>query len=102
MSLLTDVKDVLRISTSVANFDTEINDLIDYAQDDLVVAGVLQSKIDAFVANPDSDKIIKSAVKTYVKANFGWNNPDKEDFQNSYDMQKMRMTLTQQYTVEVV
>jgi len=102
MSLLTDVKQDLRISATTVAFDVEINDLIDYAQDDLVLSGVLASKLSAFKLDPDSDKIIKRAVKTYVKANFGWDNPNIKDFQDSYDMQKMRMTLTQIYTVEVV
>lgn len=103
MALLDDVKSVMRITASV--FDTEIEDLLNAAEADLVTAGFLQSLMDDFIADTDvttlSHKLVKRAVTTYVKANFGWNNPDKLDFQQSYDMQKMKLTLIEEFTVEV-
>lgn len=100
MALLDDVKVALRVSASA--FDDEIVDLIEASQEDLVLAGVLQSIMDAFIANPDSDKTIKRAVTTYAKAYFGWNNPDAEYFKDAYDMQKTRITLVDAYIKEVV
>jgi hypothetical protein len=101
MSLLSDIKVVLRVSDSTTAFDTEINDLIAYAQEDLVTAGVLQSIMTLFIATPDAYPLIKRAVITYNKAEFGWNNPNIDDFKDSYKMQKMRLTLVDSYITEV-
>jgi len=101
MSLLSDIKVVLRISDATTAFDTEISDLIEYAQEDLIVAGVLQSIMTLFIATPDTYPLIKRAVTTYVKAEFGWNNPNIDDFRDSYKMQKTRLTLVDAYITEV-
>ena len=55
------VKLALRIKTDA--FDSEIQDLIDAALDDLGLAGV--------VSADDTDPLIIRAVITYCKANFG-------------------------------
>ena len=95
MAILTDVKTVLRISNTA--YDTEITDLIAAAKADLILTGVLAIK-----ANDDTDTLIKRAITVYAKANFGLNNPDSEKLQKSYDSLKCHLSLSQEYTVEVV
>ena len=90
MSIINDVKTALRISNTA--FDSEINDLISAAQSDLKLSGVLESKV-----NDDTDPLIKRAIIIYVKANFGWNNPDAERLQHSYNMLKIHLALSQEY-----
>ncbi len=92
MSILDDVKVALRISNTA--YDSEISDLINAAKSDLALSGVL--KVD------DTDPLIKRALIVYCKANFGWNNPDAERLQQSYDMLKCHLALSQEYTVEAV
>lgn len=95
MAILTDAKTNLRINNTA--YDMEILDLIEAAKADLILTGVLPSK-----ANDDTDTLIKRAITVYVKANFGFNNPDAEKLQASYDMLKCHLALSQEYTVEVV
>ena len=88
MPILDDIKIALRISNTA--YDSEINDLIAAARADLMLAGILLAK-----ANDDTDPLIKRAITVYVKANFGWNNPDSEKLQQSYDMLKAHLALSQ-------
>jgi len=94
MALLDDIKLTLRISNTA--FDSEITDLISAARSDLKLSGVLESKV-----NDDTDALIKRAIVVYCKANFGWNNPDAEKLQQSYDMLKMHLSLSQEYAEAV-
>lgn len=91
MALLDDVKLALRISSSA--FDSEVQDLIDAAKLDLKLSGVTSEKADA--ATPDA--LIKRAIVTYAKANFGFDNPDADRLQQSYDMLKAHLTLSREY-----
>lgn len=95
MPILDDIKIALRISNTA--FDTEINDLIAAARADLKLSGILESKV-----NDDTDPLIKRAITVYVKAHFGWNNPDSEKLQQSYEMLKRHLALSQEYTKEAV
>jgi len=89
--ILLDCKAALRISATTTAFNTEITDLIATAIADLKLSGVTaESAI-------DTDTLIKRAIVTYVKANFGWNNPDTEKLQKSYDMLKQHLTLSTDY-----
>ena len=97
MPILNDIKTALRISTNNTAFDSEITDLISAAKADLMLAGILPAK-----ANDDTDPLIKRAITVYVKANFGWNNPDAEKLQQSYAMIKGHLALSQEYTKEAV
>ena len=97
MPILNDIKTALRICVENTAYDSEISDLIAAARADLMLSGVLQSK-----ANDDTDPLIKRAITAYVKANFGWNNPDAEKLQQSYAMIKGHLALSQEYTKEAV
>lgn len=95
MAIIDDMKTKLRISNTA--YDGEITALIAETRADLISVGVLEAK-----ANDDADPLITRAINTYVKANFGLNNPDAERLQRSYDMLKCHLALSQEYTVEVV
>lgn len=90
--MLDDIKIMLRISPSNTAFDSEIIGLIEAARHDLMLSGVSPIK-----ANDDTDPLIKRAVSVYVKSNFGWNNPDAERLQKSYDLLKTHLTLAGDY-----
>lgn len=94
--ILDDAKKYLRISASQTAFNTEIQDLIDSAKSDLTLSGVLSTKIS------DTDPLIRRAVFVYVKANFGWDNPDHDKLMMSYNMLKSHLTLSKDYTLYVV
>ena len=87
--MLNNVKQSLRIKNT--SFDTEVLDLIDAAKIDLKISGV--NRIDT------EDPLIKRAITIYVKANFGWDNPDSEKLQNSYNMLKQHLSLSGDYNV---
>ena len=95
MALIDDVKDALRISGNDLN--TEVTDLINAAQADLKLAGVLSAK-----AMSTTDSLIKRAVVVYCKAHFGFDNAEAERFLNSFDMLKRHLLLSQEYTVSEV
>lgn len=86
-TLLESVKLALRVSTDA--FNSEINNLIEAAQFDLGVAGV--------VLPSQLDTLVKQAVVTYVKMNFG--QPDDYDrLKRSYDEQKAQLVTCTGYT----
>lgn len=91
--LFDSIKVVLRISHNA--LDGEISDLIAAARQDLILSGVLSAK-----ANDDSDPMIKRAITVYVKAHFGYDNPDHERLLAAYNMLKNHLTLSQEYSVE--
>lgn len=95
MGIVDDIKTTLRISNTA--YDTEIVDLIAAARSDLMLSGIHENK-----ANDGADPLIKRAIITYVKANFGWNNPDAEKLQQSYNMLKTHLSLSKEYTSEAV
>ncbi len=90
--LIDDVKKALRISSSNTAFDTEVQDLINGARLDLEQSGVSFVK-----ANDDTDALVKRAITTYCKAQFGYDNPDAERFQQSYEMLKQHLSLAGDY-----
>lgn len=88
------VKLALRIS-NVA-YDNEITDLIAEAKADLELCGVIKAKI------IDTDILIKRAIVTYCKANFGLNNADSEKLQRSYEAIRNHLTMSIDYNGGVV
>lgn len=96
MDLLADIKNILRISDDIIEFDAEIRDLIDVALIDLGISGVVDEAIVA------ADPIVRRAVSIYVKSNFGWDNPDAERLQKSYDLLKTHMSLSAEYAYYAV
>lgn len=85
--MLEAVKLALRITTDA--FDSELNDLIGAALIDLKQAGV--SNVDT------TDPMIKRAVITFCKLNFG--QPDDYDrLKKAYDEQKAQLGMATGYT----
>ena len=85
--MLESVKLALRITTDA--FDDEITDLIDAAIADLGIAGI--TNLD------EADALIKRAVITYCRVNFG--EPDDYDrMKASYDEQKAQLQTATGYT----
>lgn len=89
MTILGDVKFSLRIT--IDDFDGEMQDLIDAAKADLGLSGVIGEQI------LDNNPLIKRAITTYCKANFGYDNPDADRLQKAYDLLKVHLTLTEDY-----
>lgn len=96
MELIDSVKQALRITTIL--LDTEIQDLIEAAKSDLRLSGILTRKLD----NASRDALIKRAIILYCKANFGLDNTDSDKYQAAYNSLKIHLTLSQEYTVEVI
>ena len=85
--MLESVKLALRITTDA--FDDEIQDLINAALADLGIAGI--TNLD------EADALIKRAVITYCRVNFG--EPDDYDrIKASYDEQKAQLQTATGYT----
>lgn len=89
MALLDDVKKALRISN--AEYNTEVQDLIDAAKLDLEITGLYKPLI------LDSDALIKRAITLYCKAHFGYNNPDADRLQEAYSSLKTHLVLSGDY-----
>lgn len=89
MSLLSDVKACLRITSS--SHDTEITDLIDACKEDLKLAGILSGKI------TDTDSNIKRAIITYCKANFGLDNANSVGYTNAYNIMLGKLSVDYHY-----
>lgn len=85
--MLEKVKLALRIKTDA--FDSELLELIEAAQLDLGIAGV--------VVPIEIDAIVSRAITTYCKMNFG--EPDEYDrLKRSYDEQKAQLSMATGYT----
>ncbi|MCL2171495.1 MAG: DNA-packaging protein [Defluviitaleaceae bacterium] len=84
--LLEQARDILRISNKY--FDDEIQGLIDACEDDLRLVGINQIRHD--------DPLIKRAIFTYVKAHFGYEDPNNR-FLRDYTMQKLSLRDSAQY-----
>ena len=87
MAILDDVKVSLRITSTAYN--TEINDLISACKADLTLSGINTTD--------DTDTLIKRCIMSYVKAHFGYNNPDSDRLKEAYDSLKRHLALTESY-----
>ena len=87
--MLESVKMALRISNNA--YDTEIQDLIEIVKADLKLCGLIGTKI------VDTDVLIKRAIVTYCKANFGLNNMDSEKLQRSYEAIRNHLAMSIDY-----
>lgn len=82
----------LRVRPSANKLDGEIVDLILAARADLAGGGVLPAR-----AADESDPLIKQAVSTYVKAEFGLDNEDADKYRASYKSQKIALSMASDY-----
>lgn len=88
--LLTSVKNAMRIDGIY--HDEELTDLIETAKLLLKEAGVLEVKL------LDDDPLIRKAVITYCKANFGVDAEHGEKFAWSFEEMKKLISLLSSYT----
>lgn len=79
-------RSALRIPADCTVYDEEINDLISAARSALLAGGVAEAK-----ANSSDDASVRVAIKVYVKANFGMDNPDAERLMRSFADMLCRM-----------
>ncbi|GEM04099.1 hypothetical protein HMI01_10870 [Halolactibacillus miurensis] len=93
MTLLDEVKVSLRLTTDDVGITSEVEELIASAKMDLIQAGVNEMLVNV----DDPDAIIKRAIKTYAKANFGYDNQEADRFNDAYVMLKQHLSLYGDY-----
>ena len=87
---LSDIR--LRVRSSVDKLDGEIKDLILAARADLVRGGVLPAR-----AADETDPLVKQAISTYVKAEFGLDNDDADKYRATFRSQKIALSMASEY-----
>jgi uncharacterized phage protein (predicted DNA packaging) len=87
--VISELRQALRITST--HYDTEIAELVEEAKQDLILSGVDEDVID------ETDPLIRRVIRIYVKANFGWDNPDSEKLQRSYELLKSHLALSVDY-----
>lgn len=99
---MADTKDKLFDKAKVAvrstfddvELDNELNDLIVAARDDLRVFGLVDK---AHSSYGDDSSLVTQAVLLYVKAHWGYDNPDAERFGALYDELKNKLSVSSQF-----
>lgn len=89
-SYLSDMRLYIRQKSTL--LDTELKDLINAARGDLVLGGVLPERV-----QDESDPLIKRAISTYIKAEFGLDNDEAELLRESFRRQKIALALASDY-----
>lgn len=89
-NLISDMRAVLRINHEM--YDDEISALIEAAKTDLRIGGISPSKTE-----DEADALIKRAITTYVKAEFGLDNADAEKYRAAYQAIRTRLMLSSEY-----
>lgn len=93
MALLDDVKVACRVTSTA--FDSELTDLINSAMKDL---GITDIRADV-VTTTGTDALVKQAIITYVKMNFGFEADNYYSrLKESYDEQKAQLAMSSTYT----
>lgn len=93
MALLDDVKQACRVTSTT--YDTELNDLINAALADIGITDVKA----AMLVTTNTPPLIKRAILTYCKLNFGEIEDGKYDrLKASYDEQKAQLLMNSAYT----
>ena len=90
---LSDIR--LRVRSSVDKLDGEIKDLILAARADLEMEQA-QRVLPARAAD-ETDPLVKQAISTYVKAEFGLDNDDADKYRASFRSQKIALSMASEY-----
>lgn len=85
--MLEEVKMALRISNTA--YDNEITNLIDACKSDLETSGVAPS----YFLEDNLRALIKRAIITYCKAQFGFDNQDASRLNESYELLKQKLAI---------
>lgn len=99
---MADTKDKLFDKAKVAvrstfddvELDSELNDLILSARDDLRVFGLIDK---AKSSDEDDSSLVTQAILLYVKSRLGYDNPDAERFGALYDELKNKLSVSTQF-----
>lgn len=91
VDILIATRQALRLSST--SYDDEISTLIAAARADMVLSGVLKTK-----AADDTDPLVRVAIITYVKANWGIDNPDADRYMQAYLAMERDLMDTTEYT----
>lgn len=92
---LAEARGCLRITTDDTVINTEIVSLIKACQRDLIRNGITPR-----LANDLEDSLIKMAVLTYLKAEFGLDNKNYDKFRSSYETLRTELAITDEYITE--
>lgn len=92
---LAEARGILRVTTDDTVINTEIGNLIKACQTDLIRNGITPS-----LANDLEDSLIKMAVLTYLKAEFGLDNKNYDKFRSSYEQLRTELSMTNFYITE--
>ena len=85
--MLEEVKSALRISNTAYN--NEIQNLIDACKSDLETSGVAPS----YFLEVPYRALIKQAIITYCKAQFGYDNQEATRLNESYELLKQKLAI---------
>ena len=85
--MLEEVKMALRISNHA--YDDEITNLIDACKSDLETSGVAPS----YFLEDNLRALIKRAIITYCKSQFGFDNQDASRLNESYELLKQKLAI---------
>ncbi|GAK31984.1 putative phage DNA-packaging protein B [Weissella oryzae SG25] len=91
-SLLSSVKVALRTTTLDEDLDAEILMLIKSAMSDLKVNGIVSDRF--ILAEKD---LVTNAIILYVKAHWGYDNPDAARQLSTYELLKTNLSIHSQY-----
>lgn len=83
----------LALRISATDYDDKVEMLVDAAVENLRMAGVASSAVDA----SDPDAPVKGAILVYCKAQFGMDNPDAEKYMAAYNSMAARLALSAEY-----
>lgn len=97
MSLMEEVKTANRITTDDAGIQLELQGLIEAAKVDLLITGVSELK-----ANDESDPMVRRAIILYTKTHFGYDNPDADRLQATYQKLIDKLAMDIDYSPEAV
>lgn len=88
MTLYEEVKSALRIKTNDEGIKSEIDTLIEASRADLTSSGI---------EDDETNKLYRLAIVTFCKANFGFDNPDFDRFNKSYELVKHKLMNVTEY-----
>ena len=95
--LIDDLKAAHRISEDDAGIVGELADIIEAAKIDLELSGIAHGLPDNASYELTVDPIIRRAIITYSKWQFGMDNPDSEKYHAAYELLKAHLALAPDY-----
>lgn len=85
-------RSAVRLSAACTEHDGELEDLIGAARAKMRAGGVSEAK-----AADDADPLVRVAIKCFVKAGFGLDNPEAEKYAEAFEAYVTQMKSTAEY-----